>query len=89
MADLSNLASMAQQYYRKPTELGGGGNKFTSWTVPAVLDTTGNGAYATSSVSATSVTITGTGNEKGANGSPVLVTATVTSTGITMAMTNP
>lgn len=87
-ADAVNLGSMAQQYYRKPTALGGGGNKFTGWTVPATLDTTGNGTYA-ATVAAQSVSIVGTGNEKGANGSAVKVTATVSPTGITTAITNP
>lgn len=67
IADLTNLASLAQQYYRKPTALGGGGNTFTGWTVPAALDTTGNGVY-TATVAAQSVTLVGTGNEKGNNG---------------------
>ena len=67
IADCTNLASLAQQFYRKPTALGGGGNTFTGWTVPAALDTTGNGVY-TAVVAAQSVTLTGTGNEKGNNG---------------------
>ena len=67
IADLTNLASLAQQYYRKPTALGGGGNTFTGWTIPASIDTTGNGTYA-ATVAAQTVTIVGTGNEKGNNG---------------------
>lgn len=64
IADLTQLASMAQQHYRKPTALGGGGNTFTGWDIPGSLDTTGNGTYA-ATVGAQSVTLTGTGNEKG------------------------
>lgn len=67
IADMTNLASLAQQFYRKPQALGGGGNAFTGWTVPGQLDTTGNGIY-TATVTASSVTIVGTGNEKGNNG---------------------
>ncbi|MEW6702723.1 MAG: hypothetical protein AB1298_08375 [Bacteroidota bacterium] len=67
IADLTNLASMAQQYYRKPTALGGGGNTFTNWLIPLALDTTGNGTY-TATVAAQSVTLVGTGTEKGNNG---------------------
>ncbi len=67
IADLTNLASMSQQYYRKPTALAGGGNTFTGWTIPGALDTTGNGVY-TVTVAAQSVTLVGTGNEKGNNG---------------------
>lgn len=87
-ADVVNLGSMAQQYYRKPAALGGGGNTFTGWTIPGTLDTTGNGTYA-ATVNAQSVSIVGTGNEKGANGSAVVITATVTPTNITTAVTNP
>lgn len=83
IADLTNLASLAQQYYRKPTALGGGGNTFTGWTVPAQLDTTGNGTY-TATVSAQSVTLVGIGNETGNDGStPVKVTTIVGPTKIT------
>jgi Tfp pilus assembly protein PilE len=67
IADMTNLASLAQQYYRKPQALGGGGNSFTGWTVPSQLDTTGNGTY-TATIAAGAVTIVGTGNEKGNNG---------------------
>ena len=77
ISDLTNLASLAQQYYRKPTALGGGGNTFTGWTLPASLDTTGNGTYSVT-VAAQTVTLVGTGNEKGNNGtSAVQVTMVV------------
>ncbi len=36
-----NTASLAQQYYRKPTVLGGGGNSFVGFTVPAVFNEKG------------------------------------------------
>lgn len=64
IADLTNLASLGQQYYRKPTALGGGGNTFTGWTIPSSLDTTGNGNY-TVTVNAQSLVLIGNGNEKG------------------------
>lgn len=67
IADLTNLTSMAQQYYRKPTALGGGNRTFTGWSLPSSLDTTGNGVY-TVTIAAQSVTLTGTGNENGNNG---------------------
>jgi len=71
IADLTNLASLAQQYYRKPGALGGGDRTFTGWTVPASLDTTGNGIYSVT-VAAQSVTLVGTGNENGNNGTSVV-----------------
>ena len=71
IADLTNLASLAQQYYRKPGALGGGDRTFTGWTVPASLDTTGNGIY-TATAAAQSITLVGTGNENGNNGTSVV-----------------
>ncbi|MGD8779696.1 MAG: hypothetical protein PVH88_12125 [Ignavibacteria bacterium] len=68
ISDLTNLASMAQQFYRKPTALGGGGNTFTGWSVPTNLASTGNGSYA-ETVTAQAVTIVATGNETGNDGS--------------------
>ncbi len=89
ISDLTNLASLAQQYYRKPDALGGGGNEFTGWTVPASLDTTGNGTYVATTVAAGSVTLTGTGNEKGNNGtSAVQVTMVVGADRITSTTIN-
>ncbi|MGE5498442.1 MAG: hypothetical protein ACM3Q2_10245 [Syntrophothermus sp.] len=90
-SDLQNLGSMAQQFYRKPVELGGGGNSFTGgtgWTIPTTLATTGNGTYVPT-VADQTVTIVGTGTETGADGNPVKVTATVTPTKVTVAITNP
>jgi Tfp pilus assembly protein PilE len=77
ISDLTTLAAMAQQHYRKPVAMGGGGNSFSTsngaaaaWTIPASLDTTANGTYVlTSAPTATSVSITGTGNEIGNDGS--------------------
>lgn len=98
IADLTTIASMAQQYYRKPTALGGGGNTFTGWTMPALSTTaadntatatkTANGGYS-ATVTATSITLVGTGNEKGNDGTnPVKVTMTVSSNNFTSAINN-
>lgn len=67
IADLTTLAAMSQQYYRKPIAMGGGGNTFTGWTIPLSLETTANGSYS-EAVTATTVTLTGTGNEIGNDG---------------------
>ena len=42
-----NLGAMAQQYFKKPGALGGGGNNFTGWaaTVPTNLTTTSNTSW--------------------------------------------
>jgi Tfp pilus assembly protein PilE len=69
IADLTNIASMAQGFYRKPVALAGGGNTFTGWTVPASLSPTANMSVAvTATVDAQSVTLVATGNEIGTDG---------------------
>ena len=71
IGDATNLAAMAQQYYRKPTALGGGNQSFTGWTVPASLVATANGSY-TAAVADQAVTLTCTGTEIGDDGSSVV-----------------
>lgn len=88
IADLNNIGMYAQEYYRKPSAMGGGGNSFTGWTIPPSLTKTGNGTY-TATVGATVVTIVGTGNEKGNDGTnKVKATAVVTATNITVTVDN-
>lgn len=71
-----NLASMAQQYYMKPTTLGGGGKTFTNWEVPVELRSTANGTYKAEPYE-DSVVITGTGNEVVTGNDSVQVQVTV------------
>lgn len=87
VSDLNNLGAMGQQYYKKPTSMGGGGNTFTGWTLPSELDTTANGNYGLT-VNAQSLTIQGYGTENGTNGSKIQHTATVSPTSITVVKTN-
>jgi hypothetical protein len=64
---------MAQQYYRKPVALGGGGGTFTGWTVPVSLSPTANmSAAVVPTVAAQSVTLVGVGTEKGNDGAAVV-----------------
>ena len=70
------LSSMAQQYYRKPREMGGGGRSFTGWTIPSNLSNTENGHF-TAAVNSSSVVITGTGNEVVTGSDSVKVQVTV------------
>jgi|UniRef100_A0A832G8G2 hypothetical protein len=58
----TNLGALAQQYYKKPTAMGGGGNTFTGWTIPTTLDSTPTGSW-TSTVTSTSVVLTGNPHE--------------------------
>jgi hypothetical protein len=78
--DLVNLASRAQQFYRRPTSLGGGGNSFNLLTTSAIKfltnkPTNANGSYFIETAGAGTgssalVVIKGIGNEL-YNGSPV------------------
>lgn len=43
--ELVNLATVAQQYFAKPSQNGGGGKSFSDWTIPTGLDTTNSGTY--------------------------------------------
>jgi len=64
ISDVMTIGSMAQQYYRKPAAMGGGGNTFTGFTVPATLSKTANMSVAISpNVTATKVTLTAKGTE--------------------------
>jgi hypothetical protein len=65
---LLTLGSNAQLHYRKPIPLGGGGISFTNWTIPAGLSSNANGTF-TATVTATSVTLVGVGNQTGNDGS--------------------
>jgi hypothetical protein len=88
ISDCTNLASLAQQYYRKPTALGGGENSFTGWSIPTQLATTGNGTY-TATVAAASVTLVGTGTQNGNDDTnPVKVTMVVGANTITSTTIN-
>ncbi|NWG28905.1 MAG: hypothetical protein HXY48_10275 [Ignavibacteriaceae bacterium] len=58
----SSLAAMAIQYYKKPQELGGGGNSFENWQISPHMVATFNGTF-TADVQAQEVRITGTGSE--------------------------
>ena len=44
-ADLAHLASKAQQHYKKPTTMGGGGNDFNAFTLGTLDQSNTNGAY--------------------------------------------
>jgi hypothetical protein len=90
--DLNTLAAKAQEYFKKPTSLGGGGNSFVGFVIPTGLGTNANGTYTISTAgTATSIVFTGVGTETGNDGSTkVKATATVSSTAQqpTIAITN-
>lgn len=89
--DLVNLAARAQQYYRRPTALGGGQGSFASIALSQLTSkpSNANGSYALSSPTATSVTLTGTGVENGNDGAtPVEVEMIVYADSMTTTVTN-
>ena len=93
VSDCTNLGAMAQQFYKKPVSMGGGGNAFsdvnghpTGWTIPTNLDTTANGTYV-ADVTDQLVTITGTPTE--GSGYLWTVETTVTPSNITTEINEP
>ncbi len=72
-SDLLNLAARAQQFYVKPSGLGGGGNSFSGLSADATgiakltpKATNDNGTYTISTAgTGTSVTLQGLGNQDG------------------------
>jgi len=79
--DLVNLAARAQQYYRRPTALGGGGNSFVGLTADAAGlskltnmpgGANANGTYSiTTAGTANQVTVQGVGTETAPDGNKV------------------
>jgi Tfp pilus assembly protein PilE len=69
--DLVNLAARAQQFYRRPTALGGGGNSFVGLSADAAglrkltnRETNANGQYSiTTAGTASAVVLQGVGTE--------------------------
>jgi len=45
IGDLTNLAAKAQQFYKKPTSLGGGGQNFNGFTLSTSEQSNDNGYY--------------------------------------------
>ncbi|GMU86563.1 MAG: hypothetical protein AMXMBFR48_18050 [Ignavibacteriales bacterium] len=90
IADLNNLAATAMQYYKKPTNLGGGGNSFVGFALPTGMGSNANGTYTISTAgTATTIIFQGVGTETGDNGtSGVSHRATVTATTISIAKVN-
>lgn len=85
--DLIHLASEAQKYYKTPTAMGGGSNKFTGWRIPAILKTNADGSF-TAEVSEDNIIITGIGNEVVQGNDSVEVKITVLPNDFTVAIIN-
>lgn len=65
--DVMTISSRAQEWWRKPDEMGGGGRAWTGITLPSVSfpDSTINGAYGIINVTDSTITVVGTGIEPG------------------------
>lgn len=96
IADLTTIGSMAQQFYRKPTAMGGGGNTFDGsntagtpipFRIPASLQTTANGSYGVL-VAEQLVTLTGIGTEINDGGDSLTVVMEISPNGILVTSTN-
>jgi hypothetical protein len=44
-SELLNLGVLAQQFYSRPKQLGGGGFSYKNWDIPKELDSTFSGTY--------------------------------------------
>lgn len=75
-SDCQRTVALAQQWYKKPTSLGGGGNAFTGLQLAAlgVGATNQNGTYTLTVDNASQITCVGTGTEKTSAGVAVTVT---------------
>ncbi len=54
--DLNNLAAKAEQYFRKPTAMAGGGQSFYAFTLAPIDTINGNGMYAITAIGSGSTT---------------------------------
>jgi len=61
--ETTSLGVMALQYFKKPTELAGGGQSFIGWTIPDQMVQTANGSFGISLQQADEIRIVGTGSD--------------------------
>jgi hypothetical protein len=76
--ETTSLGVMALQYFKKPTELGGGGRSFMGWVIPSQMVQTTNGNFMTAQISPGEVRIVGTGSEVVTGGDSIQVETVVT-----------
>ena len=88
ISTLYDLGVLAQQHYKKPTVQGGGGSRYTGWTIPRQLRTTPAGTIR-ATVRPTRIDFTATGKEIGRNNRTVVrITSRVNNNGIRITITN-
>jgi hypothetical protein len=86
--ETSSLAAMAIQYYKKPPEMGGGGNSFLGWQIPPQMVVTANGNHMTSDIAPDHVIIVGIGNEVVTGNDSIEVKTTATPNSIVTTIIN-
>ena len=88
ITSLQDLGVLAQQYYKKPSEQGGGGQSYSGWAIPKSLNKTDAGEIR-ATVQNNRINFAATGTEIGLNGKTVIrVTCRVDQDGIRMTVTN-
>ncbi|MCH7974030.1 MAG: ankyrin repeat domain-containing protein [Bacteroidetes bacterium] len=89
VANLNNIGTMAQQYYKKSKSLGGGGYSFVGWHIPSTLSKSAFATYKIDKISSIEVEIIGIGFIKGEDGkNPVKSLAYIKPAAITVAKRN-
>lgn len=74
-ADLAHLASKAQQHYKKPTTMGGGGGDFNGFTLGTLDQSNSNGAYRLTTTLPTSSDLATSAPAAAADGSNTSISA--------------
>ncbi len=75
ITDCVNLSGLAQQYYSRPSVMGGGGRSFAGWSIPTELRVNANGRFEITDISQplAFVEVTAIGNEEVTAGDSVSV----------------
>jgi len=77
--ETSSLGIMALQYFKKPKELGGGGQSFLGWTIPRSMNQTVNGNFMRlDELSDQEIRLSGTGSEIVTGGDSIKVVTVIT-----------
>jgi len=80
--ETTSLGVMALQYFKKPQELGGGGQSFVGWSIPSQMNQTANGSFGISLQQADEIRIVGTGSEVVTGNDSIKVETRITASNI-------
>jgi len=79
--DLNNLAAKAQQYYRKPTAMGGGGQDFNGFKLMPIDSANANGQYGVTTNAPTTVPPSGLSSTVSTSAQTIYIVGVGTETG--------